>query len=366
MAVRKVGTSRITRELGRGGMSVVYEGYQEALDRKVAVKALDASGARSEELAERFKREGRAYAQIHHANIIAVHDLVEKDETLYLVVEYVDGADLHRLVQAGGALPPECVAAIGAQAADALDCVHAHNLLHRDVKPGNLMVARDGAVKLMDFGIAKDPLAGALTETGTVVGTPYYLAPEVLGGDAEDERSDVWSMGVTLYELATGVRPFTGSDYQALFSAVRKGKVTPVRRAVPGFPRRLAKIIERCLERNPERRWESAGLLSRELVGCAAKLLGPTPTAKRLAALLVERETLEREALERSPELAAAAEPEEMDEPEEPEDSEPAAAPEEIAPPPARLRWLILLLLLSGAGAWAWWTKIAPWLSAAR
>jgi eukaryotic-like serine/threonine-protein kinase len=288
MPIRKVGTSRVIREVGRGGMSVVYEAYQEALDRKVAVKALDAVAARSEDLAERFRREGRAYAQIHHPAIVAVHDFVEKDEALYLVTEFVDGEDLHELL-APGPLPPDCVAAVGAAVADALECIHAHSLLHRDLKPGNLMISREGAVKVMDFGIVKDPLASALTRTGTVVGTPYYIAPEVLGGDAEDERSDLWSLGVTLYELATGRRPFTGDDYQALFAAVRRGKPERIRSIRREVPRRLANAIERCMERRPDRRWETAALLAAELRAIAGKLLGEVKPEKRLMALLEER-----------------------------------------------------------------------------
>jgi eukaryotic-like serine/threonine-protein kinase len=292
MAVRKVGTSRVVREIGRGGMSVVFEGYQEALDRRVAVKALDAPSARSEELAERFRREGRAYAQIHHAGVIAVHDLVEKDGALYLVTEFVDGADLDRLVRLGR-LPPACVAALGAAVAEALDCIHAHSLLHRDLKPGNVMISRRGEVKVMDFGIVKDPMAAELTRTGTVVGTPYYLAPEVLGGDGEDERSDLWSLGVTLYELATGERPFAGADYQALFGAIRRGRFRPVRELAPEVPRRLARAIERCLEQRPDRRFETAAMLAGELGAQAGRLLGEVPAAQRLAALLEERERAE-------------------------------------------------------------------------
>lgn len=288
MAVRKVGTSRVIREIGRGGMSVVYEAYQEALDRKVAVKQLDAPSARSEELAERFRREGRAYAQIHHAGIIAIHDFVEKDDAFYLITEFVDGVDLSQLL-AGGSLPPDCVAAVGAAVADALECIHEHSLLHRDLKPGNVMISRKGAVKVMDFGIVKDPMASDLTRTGTVVGTPYYIAPEVLGGDGEDERSDIWSLGVTLYELATGRRPFDGVDYQELFAAVRKGRLNPVRSIAPAVPRRLAKAIERCMERRPDRRWETAAMLARELKSIAGRLLGEVRPEKRLGALLEER-----------------------------------------------------------------------------
>jgi serine/threonine protein kinase len=154
--VRKVGSSRIVREIGRGGMGIVYEAYQEALDRPVAVKALDAKLARSKEVAERFRREGRAYARLRHEAIVAVHDLVEKDDGLYLVTELVDGTDLARLIARGGALPPECVALVGARVAEALDYVHFNRLRHRDVKPANVMVSREGEVKLMDFGIGGD------------------------------------------------------------------------------------------------------------------------------------------------------------------------------------------------------------------
>lgn len=355
MAVRKVGTCRVIREIGRGGMSVVYEAYQEALDRKVAIKALDAPSARSEELAERFRREGRAYAQIHHAGVIAVHDLVEKDGALYLVTEFVDGADLDRLVGLGR-LPPDCVASVGAAVADALECIHAHSLLHRDLKPGNVMISRKGEVKLMDFGIVKDAMAAELTRTGTVVGTPYYLAPEVLGGDGEDERSDLWSLGVTLYELATGERPFTGADYQALFAAIRKGRYRPVRRLAPEVPRRLARAIDRCLDRRPDRRYETAAQLAAELRAVAGRLLDDDGPARRLAALLEEREraaapaaTEEVGTADLVPVTAALGAPEDL----------PAADPAAAAagrPWRATLLWGALLLVVA---AWAWQAR--PW-----
>jgi len=289
MTVRKVGSSRILREIGRGGMGVVYEAYQEGLDRRVAVKALDARQARSKEFLERFRREGRAYAQIRHAAVVAVHDLVEKDDTLYLVTEFVDGSDLRKVLSSGGPLPPDCLATVGATLADALEAVHRHALLHRDVKPANVMVSRLGEVKLMDFGILKDPMATELTRAGAVMGTPAYVGPEVLEGEPASERSDVWSLGVTLYEAATGGRPFLGEDFHELFAAVRKASPKPIRDLVPGFPRRLARAIERCLEKRPGRRWETAGALSRELEACASRLLGEARPKDRLRALMDER-----------------------------------------------------------------------------
>ena len=289
MAVRKVGTCRIVRELGRGGMGVVYEAFQEGLDRRVAVKALDQKLARSRELVERFRREGRAYSQLRHQAVVAVHDLVEKDDTLYLVTEFVDGADLNRVLVQGGPLPPSCVAVIGARVAEALDYVHFNKLLHRDVKPANVMVSRSGEVKLMDFGIAKDRTASNLTRDGMLVGSPSYIAPELLGGEEADPQADIWALGVTLYEVASGEKPFKGADAEALFSAIRRGTFPRLRSVVPGFPRRLAKAIERCLERRPRVRWRAAGDLARELERCAAGLLAGLHPQARLVALMAHR-----------------------------------------------------------------------------
>jgi serine/threonine-protein kinase len=339
MGVRKVGTSRILREIGRGGMSVVYEAYQDGLDRRVAVKALDTGEVLPKELAERFRREGRAYAQLSHAAIVAVHDLVEKDEALYLVTEFVDGPDLRRVL-AGGAIPPACVAALGGRLADALDCVHAHALVHRDVKPANVMITRRGEVKLMDLGVAKDPIATDLTRTGAVVGTPAYVAPEVLEGQPAAEASDLWALGVTLYELATGARPFFGDSFPELFTAVRKKRFRPIREVVPGFPRRLAQIVERCLEKRADRRWESAGALARELEACADDLLGERRPEEALAALVAERAgaPVREDGAAPAAEVAYAA----------------LARRPRRAPRPRKLTWSVLTALttLAAVGAW--------------
>jgi serine/threonine-protein kinase len=287
--VRKVGSSRIVREIGRGGMGIVYEAFQEGLDRAVAVKALDTKLARSKEVVERFRREGRAYAKLRHESIVQVHDLVEKEDGLYLVTEFVDGTDLARLVQ-GGALPADCVALVGARVAEALDYVHFNALLHRDVKPANVMVSRDGEVKLMDFGIAKGEADHSLTRAGMLVGSPSYMAPEVLAGEEAGPAADIWALGVTLYELLTGEKPFRGKNTDELFAAIARGKFRSVRSRAPDCPRRVARAVERCLARKPAARFRSAGTLSRALLGIGAKLLrrGVHPRA-RLVALLANR-----------------------------------------------------------------------------
>jgi serine/threonine-protein kinase len=288
MPVRKVGTCEIVRELGRGGMGVVYEAMQPSLNRRVAIKELPSELARNKEFTERFFLEGKVYASLRHQAIVSVYDLIEKNDAYYLITELVDGADLAKLLQQGP-LPPACVALVGAQLAEALSHVHFHKLLHRDIKPANVMVTRTGDVKLMDFGIAKDQTADDLTQEGLLVGSPSYLAPEVLLGERNDPQSDLWALGVTLYELCAGVRPFTGKDQGALFLAVRKGRFAPLRSVAPGVPRRLAKAIERCLELKARKRWSSASELAVELEVCAGKFLDGFHPQARLAALMANR-----------------------------------------------------------------------------
>ena len=288
--VRKVGNARIVREIGRGGMGVVYEAFQEELDRPVAVKALDMKLARSKEIVERFRREGRAYARLRHEAIVQVHDLVEKEDGLFLVTEFVDGADLARVVHKGGALPADCAAVVGSRVAEALDYVHYNALLHRDVKPANVMVARDGEVKLMDFGIAKGEDDLSLTRAGMLIGSPSYMAPEVLAGAEAGPPADVWALGITLYELLTGEKPFRGRDAEDLFASIQRGRFRRIRALASDCPRRLARAVERCLSHDPARRFKSAGALARELDAIATRLLprGLNPRA-RLVALLANR-----------------------------------------------------------------------------
>jgi len=351
MAVRKVGTSRIVRELGRGGMGVVYEAVQEGLDRRVAVKALDARLTGSKEQVERFKREGRAYAQLRHQAVVAVHDLVEKEDALYLVTEFVDGADLSKVLKTGP-LPPDGVALVGARVAEALEYVHFHRLLHRDVKPGNVMISAEGEVKLLDFGIAKDQTQGDLTKEGVLVGSPAYMAPEVLLGEEEDPTADVWALGVTLYELASGRKPFRGSTSKELFQAVRSGRFPRLRAVAPGVSRRLARAVERCLARRKAARWPGAGPLARELERCAATSLRGADPRGRLVALMTHRGFLSEEAaltrVDQETLLASLV----IDE------ATPVAAD---APDPPRTRrwpWLLALAAVGGAAGAAWWLQL--------
>jgi serine/threonine-protein kinase len=348
MTVRKVGTCRIVRELGRGGMGVVYEAFQEGLDRRVAVKALDVKLARSRELTERFRREGRAYSQLRHQAVVAVHDLLEKEDTLYLITDFVDGIDLNRALLQGGPFPPSCVAVIGARLAEALDYVHFNGLLHRDVKPANVMISRDGEVKLMDFGIAKDQNASDLTRAGMLVGSPSYIAPELLGGEPADPQTDVWALGVTLYELLTGEKPFRGADSESLFNAIRNGDFPPLRRMAPAVPRRLARAVERCLERR-RRRWRTAGALATELEGCVRRSLGGTHPQARLVAFMAHRGFAdEKEALTHVDPATLAAT----------RSTDEAGSSVLLVPRKPRVRWSVALVLAAAAGIAAWLVRL--------
>lgn len=289
MAVRKVGTAKLLKEVGRGGMGVVHEAEQEVLGRRVAIKELTPEVAGSAAMVERFKREARAYAALRHEAIPAIHDLVEKNDGLYMVTEFVTGADVQKVLKAGGPLPPECVAVIGARVADALAHVHLRGLLHRDIKPANVMVTADGSVKLMDFGIAFDAGQEALTREGLAVGSPPYMSPESLSGQRGDARSDLWSLGVMLYELLSGERPFRAADTAGLYALVSRGKHMRLGRKVRKTPRALVRVVERCLEVAPDARPPDARQVADALHTEAMRLLKGTHAHVRLAAMMVHR-----------------------------------------------------------------------------
>lgn len=252
------GRYRLRRQLGSGAMGVVWEAVDERLRRTVAVKQLiPESGldpARAEEARQRAMREGRIAARLHHPNAVAVHDVTEHDGLPVLVMEYVPSRSLADVLAERGTLAPEVVAGIGAQAASALEAAHAEGIVHRDIKPGNVLVADDGTVKITDFGISHAADDVAVTRTGMLAGTPAYLAPEVAQGRAPTPSSDVFSLAVTLYEAVEGRTPFDRDDSPpenslALLHVVAAGNVVPPRQAGA-----LTPVLERMLDVDPARR----------------------------------------------------------------------------------------------------------------
>jgi serine/threonine-protein kinase len=257
------GRYRLDSEIARGGMATVWRGEDPLLARAVAVKTLDPVLAEDEALRTRFRREAVAAAAVAHPNIVATYDTGEDEGIAYIVMELVEGATLRQAIDLHGPLPPARAADIAAQVADALAAAHARGLVHRDVKPSNVLVQLDGRVKVTDFGIAKAADQGAedLTRAGNVMGTARYLAPEQLEGETVDERADVYALGLVLYEMLTGSTPF-GADTE-IGTAVARLTSTPPRLADvrPGIPPGLAHVAERALARSPDDRWPNAAAM---------------------------------------------------------------------------------------------------------
>lgn len=256
--LERIGNCRIVEEVASGGMAVVYRAIQDPLGRTVAIKALKSSAALEENVVTRFEREAKSLALLQHENIIHVYDFHHERGALFIVMEYVQGIDLYDLLEKSGRLPYDVAAIIAMQVARALDYVHYRGIVHRDIKPANVMISRQGGVKLMDFGIARDTSFRDLTEAGTGIGTPAYMSPEQVLGDKLDARSDIFSLGVLLYQMVTGKKPFVEDERRSAMHKIRLEKHARARKLNPEIPRELERIIDRCLEKQPRDRWRSA------------------------------------------------------------------------------------------------------------
>jgi serine/threonine-protein kinase len=255
--LERIGNCRVIEEIASGGMAVVYKAVQESLNRTVAVKALKTAVAAESHFATRFEREALSLAQLQHENIVHVYDFHRERGALFIVMEYVEGVDLYDLLDRCGRLPVEVAAIAAMQVARALDYAHYRGIIHRDIKPANVMVSRSGGVKLMDFGIARDPSFGDLTETGTGLGTPSYMSPEQILGDKLDFRSDLFSLGIVLYQMCTGRKPFVEDEQKSVMHKIRLERHPSARKLNPEIPRELERIIDRCLRKVPRERWRS-------------------------------------------------------------------------------------------------------------
>jgi beta-lactam-binding protein with PASTA domain len=256
------GRYELHRRLGRGGMAEVYLARDQMLDRPVAVKVLFPALATDPGFVERFRREAQRAAGLNHPNIVSVYDWGEANGTYFIVMEYVEGQSLAEILQVEGRLHPDRAAEIGADIGSALGFAHRNGgVIHRDVKPGNVMITRDGAVKVADFGIARamsDSSDQNLTKTGSVMGTATYFSPEQARGQSVDPRSDIYSLGCVMYEMVTGRPPFAGENAVAIAYKHVQEAALPPRQIDPALPDTLEAIILKCLAKNPANRYPSA------------------------------------------------------------------------------------------------------------
>ncbi len=255
----------VIRPLGWGGMAEVYLTVDRQLGREVAVKVIRERYAEDERFVARFRREARAAASLSHPNVVAVHDVGVHEGSPFIVMEYVPGRTLAELLRDNGPMQPGRAAEVGEAVARALGAAHAAGIVHRDVKPGNVMLTADGRIKVLDFGIARALRWTPLTDTPAVQGTAEYMAPEYVKGDGADPRSDLYSLGVVLYELLTGRPPFTGdSPLQVAYKHLEEAPAPP--EAIrPGLPAGLTAVVLRCLAKHPGDRYRRAEELAADL-----------------------------------------------------------------------------------------------------
>jgi len=336
------GRYRLVQPIARGGMATVWLADDPVLSRKVAVKILKTDLAADEATRARFRHEAISAARLSHPCIVSTYDTGDDDGTAYIVMELVEGPTLRQLIHDTGGLPVRDVVKLGTQVADALDAAHRAGLVHRDVKPANVLVPPRGPVKVTDFGIAKAAGTDDLTKTGTVMGTARYLAPEQVNGKPTDARTDVYALGLLLFECLTGHVPFGGDTDVATAMARLTTSAPSIRAERPDVPPALDDVIHRCLARNPAQRFDSAaevrealrraeldptGSVARPSTGAHAVVAGPPAQSTSAQARYVGADDTNTAPV-------------------------PAAA---VAPARRRRRrawpWVLLLLLIVGAAA---------------
>jgi tRNA A-37 threonylcarbamoyl transferase component Bud32 len=261
--------------LGTGGMSSVYRAHDRLLERKVALKVLHQHFTADEEYVERFRREARAVATLSHPNIVTVIDRGENEGRQFIVFEYVEGENLKQLIQRRGAAPVATALELAMQIARGLSFAHQQGLIHRDVKPQNVLMNGDGQAKVTDFGIARSlDVKHGMTQTGTVLGTSDYIAPEQAQGQRVDEHTDVYSLGVVLYEMLLNEVPFPGENFVAIAMRHINEEPPSIRDKRPDVPPRVEAAVHRAMAKDPEARFQTMADFCRELEACLAEVQG--------------------------------------------------------------------------------------------
>jgi serine/threonine-protein kinase len=253
--VERIGEYEILEQIGRGAMGVVYRARDEA-GREVALKVMASELTHDDELVERFKREAMTASRLEHPNVTQIFAFGDSDQQMFIAMELLEGTDLKDLIAKGDVGPLSRRLEMMLQASAGLSAVHAEGFVHRDLKPANLHVQSDGRVKIMDFGLVRLDNS-EMTRTGMVLGSPSYMAPELVRGQRADARSDVFSLGAVFYELLSGQRPFPGRGMGEILTAIMNREPAPLE----GMPPAVTWIIDRCLRKDPGQRYRTAGEL---------------------------------------------------------------------------------------------------------
>lgn len=252
---------RIVRIIGVGGMAVVFEAVDTVMKRTVAVKMLKEEIAGDAQAVKRFINESRAVSMLSHPNIVSIYDVSVRDDLKYIVMERVDGITLKNYMNSRGPLPPKEIMNYTAQILRALDHAHSKGIIHRDIKPQNIMLLKNGKIKVTDFGIAKLPNAETVTMTDKAIGTVYYISPEQASGKKIDPRSDIYSLGVVMYEMATGKLPFVADSPVSVALMQVNNQPRPPREILPSVPPGVEAMILTAMEKNPDKRFQSASVM---------------------------------------------------------------------------------------------------------
>src|SRR6267143_22903 len=270
--IEQIGKYRILERIGRGGMGSVFKAHDPVLDRLVALKVISAETEFTDELRARFLREAQACAKLSHPNIVTIHDLGEVDGNVFIVMELLEGEELRQVIARRTIVHLEDKLALMTQICDGLDYAHEKGIVHRDVKPGNIFVLRNGQVKILDFGIAHIEAAQTgLTRTGLIVGTLQYMPPERVRGHG-DHRSDIFSVGAVFYELLSSRPPFMGNNPMEILEQLRIESPPRLDEVDSTLPRELGTIVERALQKDPAHRYARLGQMRAELLVVRRKL----------------------------------------------------------------------------------------------
>ena len=288
---RKLGRYEIVAEIGKGAMGTVYKAVDPLLERTVALKTVSvpAGDPKMLEYEARFYQEAKAAGSLNHPNIVTVYDVGKSGNVPFLAMEYLEGSELNEIMRHCNPLPPAHAVEIAVQVADALAYAHDRGVVHRDVKPANIMVVRDGLVKITDFGIARMRSSDRAAET-YLAGSPRYMSPEQVLRKRAEEPSDIFSLGVVLYEMLTGAPPFSGADLNAIMFQIVNREPPPVSAVSGALPRLLESIVSKALAKEPDTRYPTARELASELRACrTAMQAAPTLAQMRLPAQGAEK-----------------------------------------------------------------------------